>query len=342
LTAQPYLVADIGATNARFALADSAQLTTDVATLVTADFASAETLIAAAREALNFDAIEGCCIAMAGPVTHGRGTITNGALKLDAEDLSARLNCPSAVINDFAAVAHALPRLKKLRQIGGDDAAPGVKALLGPGSGLGMSALLPARRKDDIPMVLASEGGHADLAPGSPLEMEVLQILGGQLPHVSWESVLSGPGLVNLYVALCAVWGAKPEPVSPEWISANGVNADEPLCHQVLELFFGFLGSAAGNFALTLCAQGGVYIGGGIVPAIVRANAKFPAASPLRRRFEERGVLADYAARIPLYIILDENPGLLGSLACLGGWRLIHDSDKTRTRLGQDEDLAQI
>jgi len=312
-----FLVADVGATHSRFALADGQLLVSRVLRLPTLDHDEAETLIAAARDGLGFDLLSGCCIAMAGPVQNGRGTITNATLELDCDDLSARLGCPSAVVNDFFALARAVPELKHLQQIGGGESADGVRALLGPGSGLGMSVLIPAGQVNSPVVVLASEGGHADMAPGSPLEMEVLQILGNRLPHVSWESVLSGPGLVNLYAAVCTVWGAKPETVTAEWITAKGVNVDEPICHQVLELFFSFLGAAAGNLALTVCAEGGVYIGGGIVPAIVRANVDFAAASPLRRRFEERGALADYAARIPLYVILDEDPGLLGALACL-------------------------
>jgi glucokinase len=307
-----FLIADIGATNSRFALTDGQRVVSEVVRLATADH-DVRALLAAAREGLGFDGLNGCCIAVAGPVRDGRGSMTNGRISLDCEDLSAQLGCPSTVVNDFFALARAVPTFQRLRRIGGDEHADGVRALLGPGSGLGMSVLLPSGEIPGPGAVLASEGGHADLAPGSPLELEVLQILGNQLPHVSWESVLSGPGLVNLYGALCAIWGVKPDAVSAEWIAARGVNVDEPICHQVLELFFGFLGSAAGNLALTVCAEGGVYVGGGIVPEL----AEFAAASPMRRRFEERGVLADYVARIPIHIILDEDPGLLGALACL-------------------------
>ena len=91
------------------------------------------------------------------------------------------------------------------------------------------------------------------------------------------------------------------------------MDAQEPICHQVLELFFGFLGGAAGNLALTVCAEGGVYIGGGIVPQL----EEFAATSALRRRFDERGALCDYAKQIPLYLILDDNPGLIGALQSL-------------------------
>lgn len=309
----PLLIADIGATNARFALVEDDGDVVEIVRLATADHPDAETLLAAVHERVDFDAPGRCCVAMAGPVQNGRGAITNAALTLDADDLSTRLGCPSLVVNDFYALAHAVPALKHLRQIGGAEPAEGTRAVLGPGSGLGMSALLRAPGPTGSLFVLPSEGGHADLAPGSALELEVLQILGNELPHVSWESVLSGPGLVNLYRALCAIWGVQPDDVQPEWITARGVDADEPICHQVLELFFGFLGAAAGNLALTVCARGGVYIGGGIVPALV----EFAAASPMRRRFEERGALSAYASDMPIFIILDENPGLLGALACL-------------------------
>ena len=313
--ADQFLIADIGATHSRFALADGELVVSEVLRLATSEHDDAESLIAAARDGLGFVRLDGCCIAMAGPVQDGRGAVTNATLALDRDDLSERLGCPSVVVNDFFALAHAVPELKRLQQIGGDKHPEGVKVLLGPGSGLGMSVLIEPG--DGQMLVLPSEGGHADLAPASPLELEVLQILGDRLPHVTWESVLSGPGLVNLYSALCAIWGVEQENVTAEWVTAQGVNVDEPICHQVLELFFGFLGSAAGNLALTVCAQGGVYIGGGIVPAIVRSNPDFAATSPLRRRFEERGRLTDYAASIPLKVILDEDPGLLGALACL-------------------------
>jgi len=315
--AEQYLIADIGATNSRLALADGRRSISAALKLATAQHGTTESLVAAARAGLGFDALSGCCMAVAGPVHDGRGTMTNAALELDAADLSARLGCPSLVVNDFFALAQAVPHLTHLRQIGGGSRAYGVKALVGPGSGLGMSVLLPPAAAAGPVTVLSSEGGHGDLAPGSPLEMEVLQILSTRLDHVSWESVLSGPGLLNLYRALCSIWGTEPAAVSPEWITSHGINADAPICHQVLELFFSFLGAAAGNLALTVCAEGGVYIGGGIVPAIVAANDGFVPASPLRRRFEERGALTGYVKQIPLYVILDRDPGLIGALACL-------------------------
>jgi glucokinase len=306
-----YLVADIGGTNARMALSDGTRLTSPVVISQTASLRNVADLAEAARSAFDDQALDGCCIAMAGPVHANRGSLTNVSLAVSGDALGAELGCPARVVNDFYAMARGIPVLRHLRQIGPGEPGEGVRALLGPGSGLGMAVLAPTR--EGPPLVLPSEGGHADLAPGSPLEQEVLQVLAARLPHVSWESVLSGPGLVNLYCALCAIWGVPEEPLAPEEISRQGLVVEDPICHQVLEMFFGFLGAAAGNLALTVCAEGGVFIGGGIVPKLV----EFAESSPLRRRFEERGVLADYAARLPLYVIEDEFPGLLGAVACL-------------------------
>ena len=125
--------------------------------------------------------------------------------------------------------------------------------------------------------------------------------------------MLSGPGLINLYQALAELWGYPAEEVTSEWITEQGVDAQVPLCHQTLDLFFGFLGSAAGNLALTGYATGGVYIGGGIVPRL----EAFARTSALRRRFDERGELSATVRNIPLYLIMDTYPGLNGALEVL-------------------------
>jgi len=305
-----FLVADIGATNARFAWAGEAGLSRDVLHLRTSVSTDSGALLDLALSRLDGPRPAAAALAIAGPVEEGRGRMTNGVLRFDAAELSSRLGCPVTVINDFHAMARAVPHLEHLRQIGGGVPKPGVKAVLGPGSGLGMGVLVP---RGGGWQVLASEGGHGDLAPGSPLETELLSVLQQEHGHVSWETVLSGPGLVRLYGAVCRVWGVDPKEISQEQISSLGLNADEPVCHQTLEVFFSVLGGAAGNLALTVCAQGGVYLGGGILPGL----AAFAAASPLRRRFDERGPLSNMVREIPLYLILDEEPGLTGALACL-------------------------
>ncbi|MEQ8860720.1 MAG: glucokinase [Pseudomonadales bacterium] len=310
-SADALLAADIGATHARFVVAAGDGPAAAPVVLATRDFATAAALLDAALAALNCEAPAAACLAIAGPVDGNRGRITNGSLAFDRSAAAAQLGCPLLLVNDFFALARALPLLERLQPIGAGQAEPGgVMAVLGPGSGLGMGALVP------VPSgwrVLASEGGHADLAPGSPLEAELLGALQRRHGHVSWETVLSGPGLVRLYGAVCELWGVEPEVVDPEWISANGVGAAEPVCHQTLEIFCGLLGAAAGNLALTVYATGGVYLGGGILPGM----ADFLLQSPLRRRFEERGPLTGSVQRMPLNLILDPAPGLTGALAWL-------------------------
>lgn len=303
------LVADIGATHARFALAGADGVPADPLVLSTAAWSSAGALLGAALERLGA-APQAACLAIAGPVRDGRGAITNGTLTFDAAALTAATGMRVTLVNDFQALAMALPHLRALRPLGGPLPGPGPKAVLGPGSGLGMGVLVPV---GDGWQVLASEGGHADLAPGSPLELELLGVLQAAYGHVCWETVLCGPGLVRLYRAVCAVWGSAPADLAPADVTRLGVDADDPVCHQTLEVFCSLLGSAAGNLAITVCAHGGVYLGGGILPQL----ADFVAASPLRRRFEERGAMTALAREIPLLLIVDPAAGLTGAAAML-------------------------
>ena len=161
--------------------------------------------------------------------------------------------------------------------------------------------------------MVASEGGHADLAPGSHLEAELWGLLTAEHGHVCWETVLCGSGLQRLYGAVSALWGSRPQPLSAEQISSQGQSMADPVCHQTLETFCSLLGAAAGNLALTVAASGGVYLAGGIVPSML----EFVLASPLRRRFEERGEMSSFVKQIPLLIITEENPGLSGAAWCL-------------------------
>ena len=307
------LVADIGATHARFALARDGVLTGEKTVLPTKDQTRATDLVRDALERLGAMELSAVCFAVAGPVRDGAVEVTNGGLKFDERVLNEALDVPVTLVNDFFALALAVPELEQLEAIGGDPergASRQVKAVLGPGSGLGMSVLVPEAA--DRWRVLPSEGGHADLAPGNPLEQELLNVLHSRHNGVCWETVLSGPGLANLHQAVADMWGMPAEPLAPEEISRLGATVEDPLCHQTLELFFALLGSAAGNLALTVCAHGGVYIGGGIVPGLL----EFARTSPLRRRFEERVELEALVADIPIFLILDEDPGLIGAAAC--------------------------
>ena len=154
--------------------------------------------------------------------------------------------------------------------------------------------------------VLPSEAGMAIL-PGFFLGGGALVGAGAIAPACELGDRAQRAGIVNLYQAMSSVWGIESEPKTAEEIVHEGLSA-EPLCHQTLETFAGLLGGAAGNLALTVGARGGVYISGGIAPQLVACCQQ-----ALRRRFDERGDLSDYARAIPLFVVMDEHPGLLGA-----------------------------
>jgi len=317
-TRQQLLVADIGGTNARFARADAIsgeRLTTR--TYATQDFANAGALLAQASADLG-GSLAACVIALAGPVTADAGQLTNGTLEFSSRAIEAQLGCPARLLNDFYAVAASIDDSTPVSPIGPhSQLQPGVRAVLGPGTGLGMAYLVPTPpRSAHDPgtpsqwQVLASEGGNADFAPVDALELELLGILQEQFPTVSIETLVSGRGLVNLYRALAQLWGAQAEHGDAAAITAAALERSDPVCDKTLELFCAMLGSAAGNLALTVGAQGGVYLAGGILPRI----RDYFFDSEFRRRFEARGALADYNKQIATWLVLDSEPGLSGAL----------------------------
>lgn len=314
------IVADIGATNARFQPVENGALLAEPVVLPTADFSEGRLLVAAAKAALGFSDIDRALLAVAGPALDGHKIeVTNTGLLLETSVCAEVLGCPVQLANDFFALAHGVPHFAELKQIGGGDIKARTKGLLGPGSGLGMATLVPVGRVEGRPgawQVIASEGGHADLAPSSHLEAELWGLLLEHHGHVCWETVLCGAGLQNLYAAMSALWGGRPDELSAADIVAQGESMADPVCHQTLETFCALLGAAAGNLALTVTATGGIYIGGGIVPRML----DFIVSSPMRRRFEERGEMADLVREIPILAIMDTNPGLVGALHCLESW----------------------
>src|SRR6201999_877839 len=178
-------------------------------------------------------------------------------------------------------------------------------AVIGPGTGLGMSALVP---NDGEWTLVAGEGGHATLAASTPEEFAIVEMLRKRWSHVSEERVLSGAGLVNLYEALCEIDGKEPRMLSPADVTRHAIDKTDAVCVRAFALFCGFLGSVAGDLALTVSAFGGVYIAGGI---LLRFKEAF-AASTFRERFEGKGRFSEMLERIPTYLILDESPALTG------------------------------
>jgi glucokinase len=310
----PRLIADIGATNARFALAgaDGIERTR---ILACDDYASLSDAIAAYYALEHVPALpREAALAVASPVTGDAVTLTNHPWSFSVSALERQLGLDRLrVVNDFTANALAMPHLgpaDRLQVGGGAPVAGAPVAVLGPGSGLGMSGLVPTP-SGFVP--LPSEGGHATMPPATARESQVLDRMRRRYDHVSAERVLSGPGLVNLYNILCEIEGERAAPFTPAQIADRHIGETNPLAHAALEMFCAMLGTVAGNLALILGARGGVYVAGGIVP---RLGAAF-AETEFRARFEAKGRFQPYLAAIPSYVVTHPIPAFVGLAALL-------------------------
>lgn len=303
------LLADIGGTNARFALLSHGKLG-PVHTMFVKEH---DSTVAALRHYLaghQADApVDSAVIAAAGPVEDGRCDLVNAGWIIDSRELQSELAIREVrVVNDLEAVAWGLPHLasSELRAVGGGKALHRHPvALVAPGTGLGMAF----RTADGT--VVPSEGGHATLPAATDEQARVVEALRHRLGHVSCERVLSGPGLMNLYTVVAERNKAAPDLKTPADVTAAALEESCPHASEALDLFCGFLGGVAGNMALALKARGGVYVGGGIPPVI----ADRLVAGGFRTAFEEKGRFASYMADIPVHIILHDNPAFPGLVA---------------------------
>ena len=287
--------------------------------LPSGSFGGIEPLI---REFLKRSALspERACLAVAGPVVDGRAAVTNLPWIADAEQIRRTFGFREVpLLNDLAATARAVPLLKpeELHRLSaGDPAAGGAIALIAPGTGLGEAFLTwdGTRYREH-----ATEGGHADFAPASALQMELLRELGGEYDHVSYETLCSGPGLGRLHrflrrrgateesagLAARLAEAADPAPIIVEAALAGSSS----LCVRTVRLFVSILGAEAGNLALKTLATGGVYIGGGIAPRII----PFLEEGPFLDAFRRKGPMADLLFRMPVHAILEPRAALIGA-----------------------------
>ncbi len=310
------LVADIGATNTRLALVEPGGIVTRVRVFATDDLPGLRVMIETYLEA---EALAtrptAAVLAIAAPVTSDEITLTNFPWTFSIHDLRERLGFKQfRVINDFVANAYALPHLGvgDRTQIGGGAPVPGTPCgVLGPGSGLGVSAIVPGHGRALIP--ISGEGGHVTMAATDEREAAALDLMRRRLDHVSAERVLSGPGILNLYNALCELSGEPQEQFSPAQITDVKIGEEHPRAREATQMFCAMLGTIAGNLALTLGARGGIYIAGGIV---TRLGARF-AESQFRERFEAKGRFRDYLATVPTFVITRPFPALLGAAKLL-------------------------
>ncbi|MBI5258442.1 MAG: glucokinase [Burkholderiales bacterium] len=315
LATLPWLVADIGGTNARFGWVDDAGMTVrHVRKLPTADHAEpggAVRAYLADVQALLGPAYRPpmrAAFAVATAVAGDLVEFTNSHWRFSRQALRADLGLQALLLlNDFEALALSLPRLlpSQLLTWGPLPRQRGTMAVIGPGTGLGVAGVTHTRHGW---VALPGEGGHATLAPTDDFESALLQHARREHSHVSAERLLSGIGLPVLHGAVAAVLGVAAQPLAAEQIVERALAGDDAVCERTVDAFCALLGSFAGNVALTLGAREGVYIGGGIVP---RLGARF-VASRFRACFEAKGRRAAYLQDIPTALITD-------TLAALGG-----------------------
>jgi len=311
----PRLLADIGGTNARFALEKAPGEIGQVRVYPCADFPGVVQAIQKYLADLKIDRVNHAAIAIANPVDGDQVRMTNHDWNFSIEATRRAVGFDTLlVVNDFTALAMALPMLSGTQylQVGAGVRRPNaVIGLVGAGTGLGVSGLIPT---DDRWLALGSEGGHASFAPSDEREDYILSYARKQWTHVSFERVAAGPGIGLIYRALAAQAkkrGAAATLETPAVVKL--ALAGDPLAREALDCFCGVLGTFAGNVAMTLGALGGIYIGGGVVPRL----GEFFVQSSFRQRFEAKGRVAAYLKDVPTYLITIEHPAFLGVAAIL-------------------------
>jgi len=311
------LVADIGGTNIRLAITDNNNIN-NIITYQCANFPSLNEVIQhyLAEKQLTGASID-ACLAIACPVDTDLISMTNLPWTFSQKSLKQELKLNSlTLINDYTAIAMAIPLLndKQKVKIGrGDVVEKQPISVCGPGTGLGVANLVNI---DNRWYCLGGEGGHVDFAPVDDIDIKIIQHLKTIKNRVSYEQLLSGYGLEQIYQALLVI-NNSPDDYSDKLtakdISTRALNNTCPICEQALSQFCKVLGSFAGNLALTTGSLGGVYIAGGIVPRFVDYVNK----SEFRSRFETKGRMSHLNKRTPTYIITEEQPGLIGAAAYL-------------------------
>ena len=317
--AYPRLLGDIGGTNARFgwqALANG-----PIERVQVLPCAEHSSLLEAAQTYLRDQAMSAppcAAFGIANPVTGDQVAMTNHHWKFSVTALREGLGVSRLLLlNDFTALALSLTQLPESSkvQVGGGNAAPNAAiGLIGPGTGLGVSGLFPVGYQNKW-MPIAGEGGHVSLTASTQHEFAAIQQLQKRYGHVSAERVISGAGLVDLYHALCDLKeGHGREITTPAEVLERAHEVPTSTANEALAMFCGFLGSVAGDLALTLGARGGIYIGGGIVP---RMGERF-ASSPFRERFEAKGRFKKYLQDVPTWVIHSPfSPALQGASEAL-------------------------
>lgn len=310
----PRLIADIGGTNARFALETAPRQFANIQVLPAAEHPTFTAAVESYLRLVGEPPIHHAAIAIANPVIGDQIRMTNHHWAFSIKQVRNTLNLHTLLfLNDFTAQAMSIPETPnaQLIQIGGLDPIPNSpKAVIGPGTGLGVSGLIP-NGKSYIP--LSGEGGHVSFAPQNDTELMVWQYAHEQFGHVSAERLISGAGLALIYRALAQHRPEEPAELSPAEISEALHKGTSATARQSVDVFCSALGTVAADLALTLGARGGVYLCGGIIPRIIDYFQR----SPFRTSFNNKGRFSEYLTEIPVFAVLSRYPGLIGASAAL-------------------------
>ena len=310
-----YLVADIGATNARFAVFEGCEQGRIIhqSVLPAKNFDNLTQAVGVFLEELGDATFTGACVAIAGPVHEDIFRLANNHWQVNKQDIQSILFCPVLWLNDFAAQAWGVSTLNVkdtfvIRK--GSITPTGNKLVIGPGSGLGVAGLI---LNNGTQTVVVGEGGHASFSPGNQLEIDVLAYLLDKYEHVSVERLASGSGIPVLYDAMAHILDLPPKHNSAAQIADDALSSSDPLSVQTMDVFFGVLGQAVASAALQMGALGGVYLVGGVLPKLIPqlTNSQF------EERFLCRGRLRGYLENIPIYLSLNQSLGLEGAALAL-------------------------
>ena len=314
------LVADIGGTNIRLAMTDKNNNLNEIETYKCQSFPHLSTVIHQYLTEKNLLTTKiNACLAIACPVDDDAISMTNLPWEFSQKKLKEELKLNSlTLINDYTAIAMAIPLLNDNQKVKvGQGIAESNQpiAVCGPGTGLGVANLVNINNHWHC---LGGEGGHTDFSAVDELDIKILQQLKITKKRVSYEQLLSGYGIEQIYQALLVINDRPTEKnelikLSAKEISAQALAGTCNICEQALSQFCKILGSFAGNLALTTGSIGGVYIAGGIVPRFV----DYLQNSGFRERFEAKGRMSHLNAQTPTYIITENQPGLIGAAAYL-------------------------
>jgi len=310
----PFIVADVGGTNARFALVRDKKgakyQIDDVRAYLGRNYNTFEEVLT--EYLLSIDARpKGACIAIAAPIEGDRVSMANLPWSFSKFDIAKQFQFNAfEVINDFTSVALATSCLERedLNEVVAGVRKPqGNKLAIGAGTGLGVGALMSTGQNKWLSIL--TEGGHVTLGPANHLEAEVITAAYCHHDYVSAETFLSGPGLVNLYHALADVKGEKVEEFSPADITNLALSSEHGICVETLQLFCSFLGTVSSNFVLSYGITGGVYLSGGIIPRFL----PFLKSSEFTQRFRYKGAMTPLLENVSVDYINNSQVAYLGA-----------------------------